>query len=244
MLWSYPNRESQGGFIDTASGRFVADPDSVMVLDSAKGRYRTAGQPYLCGNWGDAVLPASTYDQTHHRWLPVPPEYVSPDGARYAYAVAANSPGGGVHLVDIATATDRIVPGTMDVPDTNYFVVGYLNDGVYLDRFGPSGGGAIGLWRLNPTSNAIVQVSTDAPAVGVFVGQTPLENQPNAMTPDAWWTTVSADFSASSDPYVYFQYITGAPGQRGEDWFQRPGFPHERNRRGLNRPGSRGGPIV
>lgn len=169
-------------------------------------------------------MPASTYDQALRRWLPVPPQYVSPDGTKYTYAVAANSQGGGVHLVDIATATDRIVPGTTGIPNANYFVVGYLSDGVYLDQFGPTGGGAIGLWRLNPTSNAIVQVSTDAPALGVFVGQTPLENPVNATTPDAWWTTVSADFSASSDPYVYFQYLSGAAGQHGEDWFQRPGF--------------------
>lgn len=224
MLWTYPNRESQGGFIDSLSGNFTADPQSVMVFDPSKGLYRTPSQPYLYGNWGDSAVASTSYDPSHRRWLPVPPQWVSPDGSSYAYAVAENAPGGGVHVVDVSTAADRVVPGTTGIPNANYFVVGFLRDAVYLVRFGPTGGAGLGLWRLNPTTNSITQVSTDAPAVGVFVGETPLQDPSAPVMPDAWWTSTSADFSASSDPYVYFQYLTGDAGQHGEDWFQRPGL--------------------
>jgi hypothetical protein len=101
--------------------------------------------------------------------------------------------------------------------------VGYLQDGVYMGRFG-QGGPRIGLWRLDPRSGAVLKVSTDAPLDGVFVGNAPLDNPPSSGNPVAWWSTVSADFSASSDPRVYYQYLTGVAGQHGETWFERPGF--------------------
>lgn len=223
MLWTFPNREAQGGFIDASSGTFAPDPASVMVFDSATGFYRTPDQPYLYGNWGNPVLASSTYDLSQHRWLPVPPQFVSPDGSTYAYDSGPVSPGGGVHLVDVATGTDRVVPGTSRIPNANYFVVGFLRDGVYLTQSNAGGGGG-GLWRLDPTTSAITQVSTDAPGAGVFVGETPLQSPPTPEYPDAWWTHLSATFSASNDPYVYFQYLSGVAGQHGEDWFQRPGF--------------------
>jgi len=226
MLWSFPNPETQGGFIDTASGSFTADPQSLMVLDSAKGLYRTPTQPYLYGpNAGDPAIASSSYDRSQGRWLPVPPQYVSPDGSTYAYYGYAAFGHAGVHLVDVATGSDRLIPGTIGPsPQAHYLIAGYLQDGVYLTQWGPTGGPGLGLWRLNPASGAVTQVSTDAPGSGVFVGDTPLENPPTAEFPDAWWTSVSSDFSAGGDPYVYFQYLSGTAGQHGEDWFQRPGF--------------------
>ena len=227
MLWNYPNLEAQGGFIDVASGRFTSDSQSVMVFDSAKALYRTPSQPYLFGTGGtDATaLTAASYDLAKGRWLPVPRQYVSPDGSLYAYAVGTPGAAHGVHLVDVTTGADKIVPSTTTIPNdhANYFVAGYLQDGVYLNRFG-QGGPRAGLWRLNPASGSIVQVSTDAPFMGVFVGNTPLANPPTSGNPDAWWSSVSADFSAKSDPYAYHQYLTGIAGQHAETWFQRPGF--------------------
>ena len=217
MLWTYPNLEYQGGFIDTSSGRFIADPHSVLVSDPTRG-YRTPDQPYLYGNAGDTTLAFESYDQGRHRWLPVPPQYVSPDGASYAFALEGHSPGGGVHLVDVATGADRVAPGTAGLPNANYFVVGYTRDGVYLDQFGPGGGAGRGLWRLDPATNAITQASTDASAVGVFVGETPLVSPPTPQYPDAWWNR------DPGDPYIYHQYLNGAVGQHAETWFQRPGF--------------------
>jgi hypothetical protein len=228
MLWNYPNFETQGGFIDSTSGTFTPDPESVMIWDSAKDLYRTPDEPYLFGPGGnDAsdVLAAASYDLAQRRWLPVPRQHVSPDGSAYAYAVAQPGSAHGVHLVDVRTGTDKIVHGTVTIPNdqANYFVVGYLQNGVYLNRAGP-GGPRTGLWRLEPASGSIIQVSTDAPFLGVFVGNTPLVNPPTSGNPDAWWSSVSGDFSASKDPYAYHQYLTGVAGQHAETWFQRPGF--------------------
>jgi hypothetical protein len=215
MLWTYPNPETQGGFIDSSSGTFASDPDSVMVFDSAKGLNRTPNQPYLYGTSGDSVWASSTYDQSQRRWLPVPPQWVSPDGSSYAYAVQ----GQGVHLVEIAAGIDRVIPGTTGPSaQAHYLVAGFLRDGVYLTQWGPTGGAGVGLWRLDVVSNAITNVSTDAPGQGVFVGETPLENPPTNGNPDAWWN------GDPSDPYVSFQYLTGVAGQHAETWFQRPGF--------------------
>jgi hypothetical protein len=221
MLWAYPNRETQGGFIDRASGKFVSDPQSVMVFDQARGQYRTPDQPHLYGVWGDTMLASGTYDRSEHRWLPVPRQFVSPDGSRYAYAVQ----GEGVHLVDVASGVDSVLAGTIGPsPRSHYSVAGYLRDGIYLTQWGPTGGAGIGLWRLDPNGKSITQVSADAPGVGVFVGGTPVQNPPTSDYPDAWWTNTGSDFAAGNDPHVYFQYLSGVAGQHGEDWFQRPGF--------------------
>jgi hypothetical protein len=214
MLWSDIGQETQGGFIDAATGVFSADPHSVMVYDSAPELTRTPDQPYLYSRGGgDFAMAPATYDAPKHRWLPVPRELVSPDGATFAYAVAQPGATQGVHIVNVATGVDRVVPGTSGDPDArgkHYGVIAYQSDGIYLNRVGQLGG--IGLWLLNPATGAITQVSTDAPGVGVFVAGK-----------QAWWTAPSANPYTSSDPYVTHQYLTGVAGQHGETWFQRPG---------------------
>jgi hypothetical protein len=228
MLWDEPNAATQGGFIDSVSGTFTPDPGSVMVRDSTRGLFRTPDLPYLFGTGSDVsglAGASASYDVNQHRWVPVPLQFVSPDGTAYAYAVTAPGAAHGVHIVNVATGTDRIVASTVTIRDdqANYLVVGYLQDGVYMGRFG-QGGPRIGLWRLDPGSGATLKVSTDVPLDGVFVGNAPLVNPPSYGNPVAWWSTLSADFSASSDPHVYYQYLTGVAGQHGETWFERPGF--------------------
>ena len=214
MLWSDISQETQGGFIDAATGIFSADPHSVMVYDSATELTRTPDQPYLYSRGpGDVAMAAATYDAPRHRWLPVPREWVSPDGATYAYAVAQPGANQGVHVVNVGTGADRVVPGTTGSPDArgeHFGVIAYQPEGIYLNRVGQLGG--IGLWLLIPDTGAITQVSTDAPGVGVFVAGK-----------QAWWTAPSANPYASSDPYVTHQYLTGVAGQHGETWFRRPG---------------------
>jgi hypothetical protein len=214
MLWSDIGNETQGGFIDAATGIFTPDPHSVMVYDSATELTRTPDQPYLYSSGGrDFAMAAATYDAPQHRWLPVPRELVSPDGAAYAYAVAQPGANQGMHVVNVGTGADRIVPGTTGSPDArgeHYGVIAYQPDGIYLNRVGQLGG--VGLWLLTPATGAVAQVSTDAPGVGVFVAGK-----------QAWWTALSANPYASSDPHVTHQYLTGVVGQHGETWFQRPG---------------------
>jgi len=213
MLWTYPNLEVQGGFIDTSTGTFTPDPQSVMVHDNARGLMRTPTQPFLYGLSGDSAWATASYDWSRHRWLPVAPQQVSPDGGTYAYGVT----GQGVHLVDVATGVDRLIPGSRPSPQANYFVAGYLTHGIYLTQWGPTGGAGIGLWRLDPATNAIMQASTDSPGLGVFVGESPLESPAMSGFPDAWWTN-------PIDSHVIHQYLSESAGQHGETWFDRPGF--------------------
>ena len=108
----------------------------------------------------------ASYDSDQHRWVPVPREWVSPDGSSYAYAVIQPGAAQGVHIVDVRTGSDRVIPGTSGDPDargSHFGVVAYQLDGVYLNRVSQLG--ANGLWLLNPTTGAITQVSTDAPGV-------------------------------------------------------------------------------
>lgn len=207
LSWDQLYVSRQAGFIDTTTGTYSADPSGVMVSDHSTGLYHTPDQPYLYG------LNGSSYDRAKHLWVPVPREYVSPDGGAYAYAVPQPGPLPGVHIVDVATLRDRVVPGTSGDPNPrgyHYYVVSYQPDGVYLTRDNQLGGG--GLWRLDPATGVLTQVSTDAPGIGVFV----VEGQ-------AWWTSPHSS-SSPNDPYVYHQYLTGAPGQHAETWFQRPGL--------------------
>ena len=83
----------------------------------------------------------------------------------------------------------------------------------------------MGLWRLDPATDAITQVSTDAlPSPEVFVGQS-ADSEVGRSTSVVWWSGVSkGDLSASAPYVVYFEYLSGAAGQQGETWFQHPGF--------------------
>lgn len=215
MLWSDIGQESQGGFMDTSTGRFAADPRSVMVRDSTTGRDRTPDQPYLYGLGADEpTYTQASYDAPRQRWLPVPRELVSPDGSAYAYTYIQPGPLQGVHLVDVRTGSDRVIAGTQGDADArgfHYWVVAFAQEGIYVTRVNQLGGG--GLLLLDPGTGALVQVSTDARGAYVFVAGR-----------QAWWTLPSSDLNAASDPYVYHQPLTGVAGQHAESWFKRPGF--------------------
>jgi hypothetical protein len=207
VSWDQLYLSRQAGFIDTATGTYGADPSGLMLWDESTGLDHTPDQPYLYG------LGGTSYNRAQHRWMPVPREYVSPDGRAYAYAAPRAGPSPGVHIVDLATLRDTVVPGTSGDPDPrgyHYYVVSYQPDGVYLTRVNQLGGG--GLWRLDPATGALTQVSSDAPGSGVYV-----------VEGEAWWTSPHSS-SSPDDPYVYHQYLTGAQGQHAETWLQRPGF--------------------
>lgn len=227
MLWNSPNMETQGGFIDARSGAFTPDAASVVVQDTPGGLYRTREQPYLYGTGqSDAIgtgLASTAYDTTAHRWLPVPPQFVAPDGSSYAYSWTQPDSARGVHIVNVESGTDRVVPGTAAPTAINYVVAGFLSDGVYLSAFG--GGGPLnGLYRLDPATGGITQVSDDASFFGLFLGRADPSNTAVAKLAVAWWSLAGGDFSAGNDPSAYFEYLTGTQGQHAESWFSRPGF--------------------
>jgi len=106
--------------------------------------------------------PASqgTYDRARSRWLPVSRAAVSPDGEHYAYT--ANQPAtgpvaGSIHVVDVATGTERSIP----VPAPSN-VLSWESEGIYVVRVIPSSGAPPqGLVLVNPTASTFRQVSAD-----------------------------------------------------------------------------------
>lgn len=66
-----------GGFIAFPNGTYTADPRSAVNLP--------AGLPSPVAQFGGNQNTGITYDHTHARWLPVPPNWVAPDGSRYVY---------------------------------------------------------------------------------------------------------------------------------------------------------------
>ncbi len=215
MLWSNNGLESHGGFIDTSTGAFTADPKSLTVLDVASGLQRTPDQPYLYGRASDQVAFAQgSYDLPRHRWLPVPREFTSPDESEYAYNDIQPGPLQGVHLVDVKTGADHVIPGTEGDPDArgyHYWVIAFEANGIYVTGAGQLGGG--GLFLLDPADGTVRQVSNDAPAAAVTVAGL-----------SAWWTFDPADATEAADPHVYYEPLTGLAGQHPEAWFERTGF--------------------
>ena len=193
MLWSDIGQENQPGFIDTSTGVFTADPKGAAALQGHQG--------------ADVIDAWASYDAAQHRWLPVPREWVSPDGSKYAYGDDH-----GIHVVSVSTGADSIVPGTTlstDPRGLHYFVLAYQPDGIYVSEVSQISGGGIVL--LDPATATLKEVSTDATGLGIFVsgGQ-------------AWWT--GNPNAASPDPYVYHQPLTGVAGQHAESWFSRDGY--------------------
>lgn len=179
------------------------------------GRIRTPFEPFLygTGSFQPTDSPVS-YDAPQQRWLPVPRESVSPDGSSYAYTSIQPGPFQGVHVVDVKSGSDRVIPGTVGDSDArgfHYWVVAFQQEGIYVTRVNQLGGG--GLLLLDPGTGALNQVSTDATGAYIFVAGR-----------QGWWTLPSSAANAASDPYVYHQPLTGVAGQHAESWFERPGF--------------------
>jgi hypothetical protein len=170
-------QEPTEGFMTYPGGQFTSDASGAVVLDGT--RYRTTAQPYLYGGGPGA----GWYDWPMGRWLPARRQSVSPDGLHYADGNGF----GAIHVVDVATGTDR----TFKAPDGPDTVLYYAKEGVYFNHAyeGPPGPG---LWLLDPTSGAVQTVFSDksVDAVGGFA---------------AWLLDVNP-----ADPHpVFSQYIGG-----------------------------------
>jgi hypothetical protein len=104
----------------------------------------------------------TTYDWILHRWLPVRPQFVSPDGTHYVYTQFGES--NRIHIVDIATGSDQVV-----FQEGRFVATGYERLGVTLVHIGPQitqmGQEALepdGVWLLDPTTGHTHQVNADA----------------------------------------------------------------------------------
>jgi hypothetical protein len=137
------NREVLG-YLALPSGATTDDPNDsiVKVADVPVGGgatvpvWGTVTPPQL---FGDAL---GTYSPIANRWLPAPPELVSPDGRHYTYLHADGSLG-------LAAADGSDVP---IANPNNLTPLAYTSAGVVLVENGPA---ASGLWLLDPTTESI-----------------------------------------------------------------------------------------
>ncbi len=125
---------SGGGWLTFPAGTYQADPKANVNLPTP------------------TSFPLSrSYDKAFERWLPVPRDWISPDGKHYAYPEMP----GGVHVVDIASGADHLFnPGTPP-PDSFWFVVDYETEGVYVTAQPVGPAGTSGLWLLNPADGTV-----------------------------------------------------------------------------------------
>jgi hypothetical protein len=148
---------SGGGWLTFPAGTYQADPKANVSPPTP------------------TFFPLSrSYDKAFERWLPVPRDWISPDGKRYAYPelpppdvqAGSSTPPGGVHVVDIATGANHFFnPGT---PPANSFwwVVDYETEGIYLAVQSNGPAGPTGVWLLDPATGAVRKI-TDAQALYV-----------------------------------------------------------------------------
>lgn len=155
-----------GGFVHFQGGAFTPDPRAAMVQDPKTHLFRTATQPYLYGSGG------ISYNSAVARWLPVGRERVAADGLHYAYAesVFPANPAPGpdppptgvrIHVVDVRSASDRVVFESA-FPDFFFLnVVNYSERGIYLSPgcLGGCGAEALKLWQLDAATGMIKKVS-------------------------------------------------------------------------------------
>lgn len=131
--------EGTNGFVTYPAGTFVA---------------AEAANPPIPAGYSPA---GSTYDRAFEKWLPVPPDWVTADGRRYAYASRVGGMGAqpaepGLHVVDLSTATDKRVAAG------DWQVVGFNAHGVYAMQASQNASPS-GLWVIDPDSGALQQIT-------------------------------------------------------------------------------------
>ena len=133
----------QAGFLSIPSGKFTADPSAGPSADGL------------------------TYDRPQRRWLPVSWLQVLPDGSAYAYTREATPTPfrNEIHLVDVATGSDRVIYN-----QGSYHVVAYQLDGIYLDNHLSGTDGSDGLWLLDPRSGSLKTFPAGRQATWGWIG--------------------------------------------------------------------------
>lgn len=125
-----------GGFVTLPGGDFSPDPKSNVSLPT--------GSSY--GYSGPGVS-GSSYDYAKRRWLPVPRDYVSPDGSSYAYA--SNDSDGGIYVVDVVTGRSREI-----AKGSPWRVVEWRAPGIYAMKADPTTGVYHGLYIIDTNTGA------------------------------------------------------------------------------------------
>jgi hypothetical protein len=146
---------------------FVDFPSRTVTLDEKgafeqhNGLYTSVALPHLTG------LSWPSWDRIRARWVPAERDAISPNGARYAYAVAGSDyPKTNLHpllhLVDIGTGADSIVTLPALDPFETWGVASFTTEGIYLRRLPYEGISPSGLWLLDPTTGSVQLAASES----------------------------------------------------------------------------------
>lgn len=149
----YSTGTLKAGFVAFPGAALTIDPNGAFEGPATNGLVKSAAQPYLYGEAGVA-----TFTRRYGRWLPAAVAAVSPDSSHYAYAESyndANGPRSRIHVVDVASAADRVV-----YDRGFYAVIDYETDGIYLFSVGYADAPNSGLWRLDPQARSLTTIAS------------------------------------------------------------------------------------
>jgi hypothetical protein len=200
-----------GGFIVFAGGTFVADPSSSVVLPSPSGA--TSPPPQNGPGYGPGYSGLS-YDRAYARWLPVPANWVSPDGKHYAYALSD-----GLYAANVASGSQAELR-----EGAGWSIVGVQNDGVYA---GSQAAGGLWLFPYSGTPRQITstgywQAATSTAAYGTATSAVPQGATNGILRLDLatgkiidWFTRPDtqssvAGFDGKGNPIINVRYINNS----------------------------------
>ena len=147
----YSSGTLKAGFVTFPGGAFTRDSNGAFETAGDNGLVKSVARPYLYGGPGVA-----TFTRRYGRWLPASVAAVSPDSSHYAYSQSyndASGPRSRIHVVDVATATDRVV-----YDQGFYAVIDYEPEGIYLFAVGYADAPNSGLWRLDTQARSLQQI--------------------------------------------------------------------------------------
>jgi hypothetical protein len=101
VTWTPSGSLPMEGFMDLTTGQ-VTDVPGAHLQVAGSNLAKSPGSPVLIG-WPTG---SSYYDAAHDRWLPALGEWISPDGASYAYL---NFDASELHVVDVASGADQVL---------------------------------------------------------------------------------------------------------------------------------------
>lgn len=208
-------QSGSGGFIVLPGGTYVADPRSSVSVP--------AGAPPLPPpQMGQQSGFGISYDSVHARWLPVPFNWVSPDGSRYAYLIAQ-----GIVVVNTADNSFSTLGAgrawnILSVDAQGVYATVQQTAGLWLLPF--SGGAqqltSSGFWQGVAAGAAY---GTSASAVPQGVANPILRLDLKTGTTQTWFTVDGATeqvvgFDGSGSPLIVVNYNPNAPGENVQSY--------------------------
>ncbi len=152
---------STGGFVEGSQGLWTADARG-GITTSGQYLYVSEATPALIGD-GVRIEDVGGYDSAVGRWLPVRHTQIRNDGLAYAYAEPykanptdsfANSTR--IHVVSVVDGGDRVI-----YSGAPRAVISFEPEGIYVAVIKYDSDNTVsGLWRLDPTTGAGVEMST------------------------------------------------------------------------------------